>query len=252
MPIAETMNPPPKHSAATNIDLRGPTRSTQRPNSAADEPEDRDRDRKRPAHVGQLPIARRRMRDADQLGQRQIEGREGVRLADRQVHRQGGRRHHEAVVIRAARSCFPCSRKDAGMRRSSGQCLFLMRDNMRQRPSTCHYDVRHNPASCTGHLARPQSGASGRLRNRDTRGRLERRRRRNFGRLMHISRHAGRHASTRRRDSWWWPSCCWLPRGSLPPLRRPASPIPTRRFSGLQDLIGQDANAGAQQAQSRS
>src|SRR5580698_8422777 len=38
MPTAETMNPPAKHSAATNIDLRGPTRSTQRPKTAADEP----------------------------------------------------------------------------------------------------------------------------------------------------------------------------------------------------------------------
>ena len=32
------MNPPPKHRAAVNIDLRGPTRSTQRPNRAADRP----------------------------------------------------------------------------------------------------------------------------------------------------------------------------------------------------------------------
>src|ERR1700735_3108222 len=32
------MNPPPKHRAATNIDMRGPTRSTQRPNRAAATP----------------------------------------------------------------------------------------------------------------------------------------------------------------------------------------------------------------------
>ena len=38
MPTADTMNPPPKHSAAMNIERRGPTRSTQRPNSAADSP----------------------------------------------------------------------------------------------------------------------------------------------------------------------------------------------------------------------
>ncbi len=38
MPIADTMNPPPKQSAAVNMDLRGPTRSTHRPNSAADRP----------------------------------------------------------------------------------------------------------------------------------------------------------------------------------------------------------------------
>src|SRR6266478_433953 len=38
MPTAETKNPPAKHSADANIDLRGPTRSTQRPKTAADEP----------------------------------------------------------------------------------------------------------------------------------------------------------------------------------------------------------------------
>src|SRR5882757_679987 len=38
MPTAETKNPPEKHSADANIDLRGPTRSTQRPKTAADEP----------------------------------------------------------------------------------------------------------------------------------------------------------------------------------------------------------------------
>jgi hypothetical protein len=32
------MKPPPKHSADTNMALRGPTRSTQRPNSAAERP----------------------------------------------------------------------------------------------------------------------------------------------------------------------------------------------------------------------
>src|SRR5258707_6436483 len=38
MPTAESRNPPEKHSAATNIDLRGPTRSTQRQNRAAEAP----------------------------------------------------------------------------------------------------------------------------------------------------------------------------------------------------------------------
>src|SRR5271166_5859406 len=38
MPTAATMKPPPKHNAAVNIDLRGPTRSTQRPKTAADSP----------------------------------------------------------------------------------------------------------------------------------------------------------------------------------------------------------------------
>ena len=32
------MNPPEKHNAAVNIAMRGPTRSTQRPNTAADRP----------------------------------------------------------------------------------------------------------------------------------------------------------------------------------------------------------------------
>src|SRR5258708_26033934 len=35
---AERRNPTEKHRAATNIDLRGPTRSTQRPNMAAEAP----------------------------------------------------------------------------------------------------------------------------------------------------------------------------------------------------------------------
>src|SRR5258706_4396489 len=38
IPTAESRNPPEKHRAATNIDLRGPTRSTQRPNMAAEAP----------------------------------------------------------------------------------------------------------------------------------------------------------------------------------------------------------------------
>src|ERR1700742_1111586 len=38
MYTAEIMNPVAKHRAATNIDLRGPTRSTHRPKSAAEEP----------------------------------------------------------------------------------------------------------------------------------------------------------------------------------------------------------------------
>src|SRR6185436_17269774 len=38
MPIAEMKNPPPQQHAATNPALRGPSRSTQGPKSAADEP----------------------------------------------------------------------------------------------------------------------------------------------------------------------------------------------------------------------
>src|SRR5882757_8293018 len=38
MPTAATRKPPPKHRAETNMDLRGPTRSTQRPKTAADRP----------------------------------------------------------------------------------------------------------------------------------------------------------------------------------------------------------------------
>src|SRR5260370_32486984 len=38
MPTAEIMNPPPQQQAATTAALRGPSRSTQAPNSAADEP----------------------------------------------------------------------------------------------------------------------------------------------------------------------------------------------------------------------
>src|SRR5690242_11638314 len=38
MPRAATSNPPPKHTAETNIALRGPTRSSHGPNSAAESP----------------------------------------------------------------------------------------------------------------------------------------------------------------------------------------------------------------------
>src|SRR5271155_4738763 len=38
MPAAATKKPPPKHRAATNMDRRGPTRSTQRPKIAAEDP----------------------------------------------------------------------------------------------------------------------------------------------------------------------------------------------------------------------
>src|SRR5262245_27848045 len=37
-PMAEMKNPPPQQSAATTPALRGPSRSTHAPNSAADEP----------------------------------------------------------------------------------------------------------------------------------------------------------------------------------------------------------------------
>ncbi len=38
MPTPEMMNPPPQHSAATTPALRGPARSSQPPNTAADRP----------------------------------------------------------------------------------------------------------------------------------------------------------------------------------------------------------------------
>src|SRR5882757_9705908 len=38
MPAEASRKPPPKHSADTKMDRRGPTRSTQRPNRAADDP----------------------------------------------------------------------------------------------------------------------------------------------------------------------------------------------------------------------
>src|SRR5256885_12011292 len=38
MPAAEIMNPPPQQQAATTPALRGPSRSTHAPNSAADDP----------------------------------------------------------------------------------------------------------------------------------------------------------------------------------------------------------------------
>ena len=64
--MAEMMKPPPKHSAAVNMALRGPPSSTQRPSSAAD-----NRERKcpleDPAEIGQLPIVRRGFGDAESL-----------------------------------------------------------------------------------------------------------------------------------------------------------------------------------------
>ena len=88
------MNPPPKHSAATNIDLRGPTRSTQRPNRAAARPRTAmAMENVQPTSVSfQSPGADWVI--PDQLGERQVEGREGVRLTDRQVHGEGRRGHH--------------------------------------------------------------------------------------------------------------------------------------------------------------
>ena len=59
--------------------------------------EEDDGDGEDPAHLLQIPVAGRRMSDADQLGERQIEGREGIGLADRQMHRQGGGGDQEPV-----------------------------------------------------------------------------------------------------------------------------------------------------------
>ena len=50
--------------------------------------------REDPAQLGELPIARRRLRNADQFGHRQIEHAERIGLADAQVHAQRCWRHH--------------------------------------------------------------------------------------------------------------------------------------------------------------
>ncbi len=62
--------------------------------------EKENRDGEDPAQLRELPVVRRRLRDADQLGHRQVEHAEGVGLADAQMHAQGGRRHHPPAEAR--------------------------------------------------------------------------------------------------------------------------------------------------------
>ena len=62
--------------------------------------EEHHRDREDPAELGELPVARRRLRDADELRHRQIEYAERVSLTDAQMHAQCGRRHHPAAEAR--------------------------------------------------------------------------------------------------------------------------------------------------------
>ena len=59
-----------------------------------------DGDREDQDDLLQRPIVRGRFGDADQLGQRQVERREGIGLADRQMHRECGGRDQESVVAR--------------------------------------------------------------------------------------------------------------------------------------------------------
>ena len=80
------MKPPPKHSAAMNIGLARPDALDPAPEHGGRQAEKGDGDGEDPAHSRQIPIAGRRMGDADELGERQVEGRERVGLADRQMH----------------------------------------------------------------------------------------------------------------------------------------------------------------------
>ena len=58
----------------------------------AEAPEEEDRDAEDPAEIGELPVIRRRARNAEQLRHRQVEHAEGVGLPDRQMDRQRRRR----------------------------------------------------------------------------------------------------------------------------------------------------------------
>src|ERR1051326_7706544 len=60
--------------------------------------EEEDGEAEDPAEVGELPILRRRLGDADELGHRQVEHAEGVGLADAEVHAERRRRYQPAAV----------------------------------------------------------------------------------------------------------------------------------------------------------
>ena len=77
--------------------------------------ENGDRDGKHPAHLGQFPIAGRGMGEADEFGQRQIEGRECIRLTDRQMHRQGRPAEPRNGRNPAGATVLSRSRNDAGI-----------------------------------------------------------------------------------------------------------------------------------------
>ena len=54
--------------------------------------------REYPTEIGQLPVFRRRLRDAEELGHRQIEDAERISLADTQMHAQRSWREEPARV----------------------------------------------------------------------------------------------------------------------------------------------------------
>src|SRR4029078_6372424 len=56
-----------------------------------------DRDREDPAELGELPVARARVRDPELLRERQVEHAERVRLADAEVGRERARWNQPAV-----------------------------------------------------------------------------------------------------------------------------------------------------------
>ena len=88
------------------MDLRGPTRSTQRPNTAADEPRTTMAMEKIQPTSFRFQSPGADCGQADELGQRQVEGRKGIDLADAKVHGEGGRGHHKAVETRTGNGVF--------------------------------------------------------------------------------------------------------------------------------------------------
>ena len=100
------MKPPPKQSAATAMVLRGPTRSTQRPKTAAEAPRKKIAMLKIQASCGcvQSLGAGAVMPMAFVSGK--FENAEGVDLPDREVNREGGGRNQPAAKSRAGDGAF--------------------------------------------------------------------------------------------------------------------------------------------------
>jgi len=90
------------------------------------QPKYRDRDRKRSSPRRQLPIRRVGMSDADQPGQRQVVGREGVCLPDAQMHRHGQKRAPESGCSRPEQRCVPCQGRIGACSVKSLLVLFLI------------------------------------------------------------------------------------------------------------------------------
>ena len=133
--------------------------------------------------------------EADELGQRQIEGREGVHLADRQMHRESRGRHQEAVVAGGRDGAFSVQERMQAFDDSPRNSLVSDPCRICASPTgnlPLRRGVTIRPRHRRIRLCASAEPCRERLKNRDIRGRLSAAEQRTFRSLMtNAFRHDG-------------------------------------------------------------